>query len=142
MTSWIVAFGSEKLVPKYLQLCMWRALTHQYHPCKWKRLPRSRKYWSGSYRVCRACSAGPGSNVGKRRWLEHADNLCFPVAAMKYRCVACCIVNIRLIRDHSGIRKLRQRPKLASEPANCMDPAPRDMQLSLSIVVLWYDRLT
>jgi len=51
----------------------------------------------------------------------------FPVAAMKYRCVACCIVDISLIQDHCGIRKLQQRPRLASEPANCMD---------------WYDRLT
>jgi len=56
---------------------------------------------------------------------------------MKYRCVACHIVDIRLIQDHFGIWKLRQRPRLPFEPANCIDPAPRNMQLSLSIVVLW-----
>ena len=70
-----------------------------------------------------------------------ADNPFFPVAATKYRYVASGIVDIRLIQDHFGNWKLRQ-PRLTSEPADCVDPAPTNTQLSLLIVVLWYDRLT
>jgi len=81
------------------------------------------------------------SNVSERKAVGDRKQ---PVVAMKYRCVACCIVDIRLVQDHSDIQKLQQRPRVASELANCMDPDGSCSQKLAAVTIKssLYDRLT
>jgi len=88
---------------------VWRALTHQYHPCKRKRLPRSRKYWSGSCRVCRACSAGPELHAAAVRnaLASHSLHACTAAYDIWHECGAaectCTYVRVRMyVRTYSS----------------------------------------